>query len=105
MKEKCKKQKKNKGIQTKQTNSLFTNIPLRETIDIARSFGMQHLLCACIFVSLRFYIILLPKAEGKAIYFSEQLSVQFNNKHRKPSKKTEKPMMNHAHTYQGKRYF
>ena len=61
---------------------------LKPKIDhYSRPFGMRHLLYACVFVSLRFYIILLPKAEAKAIDFSEQLSVQFNNKHRKPSKK------------------
>ena len=72
---------------------------------MARPFGMRHLFCACVFVSLRFYTILLPKAEAEAIDFSEQLSVQFNNKHRKSREKNEKRMINHAHTYQGKRYF
>ena len=43
-------------------------------------------------MSLWFYTILLPKAEAEAIDFSEQLSVQFNNKHRKSSK--EKKMKN-----------
>ena len=75
------------------------------TIDRSRPFGMRHLLCACVFVPLRFYTILLPKAEAKAIDFSEQLSVQFNNKYRKSREKNEKRMINHAHTYQGKRYF
>ena len=64
---------------------------------------MRHLLCAC--VPLLFYTILLPKAEAKAIDFSDKLSVQFKNEHRKPSKKNEKQMINHAHTNQGKRYF
>ena len=66
---------------------------------------MQHLLCACVFVPLRFYTILLPQAEVKAIDFSDELSVQFNNKHRKKNEKDEKRMINHAHTYQGKRVF
>ena len=33
------------------------------------------------------------------------MSVQFKNEHRKPSKKNEKQMINHAHTNQGKRFF
>ena len=37
--------------------------------DIARLFGMQHLLSVCMFVPLRFYSILLPNAEVKAIDF------------------------------------
>ena len=72
---------------------------------IKRPFGMGHLLCACVFVPFRFYTTLLPKAEAKTIDFSDKLSVRFNNKPRKPSKKYEKQMINHVHTYQEKRYF
>ena len=57
------------------------------------------------FVPLRFYTVLLPKAEAKAIDFSEQLLVQFDNKHCKLREKNEKRMINYAHTYQEKHYF
>ena len=70
-------------------------------ISYTRTFGMRHLLRACVFVPVPFYTILLPKAEAKANDFS----VQLNNENRTPSKKNEKQMINHAHTYQEKRYF
>ena len=66
---------------------------------------MRHLLCACVFVPLRCYTILFPKAEVKAIDFSDQLLIQFNNKHGKTNEKDEKRMINHAYTYQGKGFF
>ena len=38
---------------------------------LTRPFGMRHPLYACVFVSLRFYGVLRPKAEVKAIKFSD----------------------------------
>ena len=69
----------------------------------ARPFGMRHLLCACVFVPLRFCPILLPKAEAKTIDFSDCRSNLTINIKR--GEKNEKRMINHAHTYQGKLYF